>query len=185
MRSAIFAFVTILSSSLVTAGTFDARSERYALAVSTEEQAFFVRVTDLQTNALLFSEHAPATAEATVITRDIGEVHFTIRLHRMAQIMTASLDAEQGDMLTDSIHASWLLAPRRAHIRAEGAMHVGGEVKAPLLVHKVEPAFTDEARRNRVSGIVVIEALVVKTGQVADAVVVKPLPFGLSESAIE
>ena len=64
-------------------------------------------------------------------------------------------------------------------------MHVGGEVKAPLLVHKVEPVFTDEARRNRVSGIVVIEALVDKTGQVADAVVVKPLPFGLSESAIE
>src|SRR5207245_10116257 len=96
MRSAIFAFVTILSSSLVTAGTFDARSERYALAVSTEEQAFFVRVTDLQTNALLFSEHAPATAEATVITRAIGELHFTIRRHRMTQIMTATFHPATG-----------------------------------------------------------------------------------------
>jgi len=62
---------------------------------------------------------------------------------------------------------------------------VGGEVKAPVVVYKVEPVYPEEARRERVSGIVIIEALIDRTGAVKDIKVLKPLPFGLSEAAVD
>jgi periplasmic protein TonB len=88
-------------------------------------------------------------------------------------------------MEIDLIRTEWILAPRRAHIRAQGAMRVGGDVHAPKVVHRVEPAYSDEARRNRVSGIVILEVLIDATGHVTEVLPLKPLPYGLTEAAVD
>jgi protein TonB len=62
---------------------------------------------------------------------------------------------------------------------------VGGEVKAPVVTYKVEPTYTEEARRERISGIVILETLIDRTGAVKDVTVLKPLPAGLSEAAVD
>lgn len=63
--------------------------------------------------------------------------------------------------------------------------HVGGDVKAPVVINKVEPAYTEEARQARITGIVILETVIDRNGMVKDIRVLKPLPFGLSEAAVD
>lgn len=66
-----------------------------------------------------------------------------------------------------------------------GAIRVGGAVRAPLVWERVEPVIPEAARKARITGIVIVEVVIDKAGRVADARVLKPLPFGLSKAALE
>jgi protein TonB len=65
----------------------------------------------------------------------------------------------------------------------EGPVRVGGDVKAPVVTDRVEPKYTDTARTARVQGVVIVEAVIDKTGHVDQVKVLKGLPLGLSEEA--
>ena len=65
----------------------------------------------------------------------------------------------------------------------EGPMRVGGDVKAPVVTNRVEPKYTETARKANVTGVVVVEAIIDKNGHVDQVRVVKGLPMGLSEEA--
>ena len=62
---------------------------------------------------------------------------------------------------------------------------MGGDVKAPVVLGRVNPMYSEEARQARVSGIVILEVLIDKTGVVREANVLKGLPMGLSEAAAD
>lgn len=64
-------------------------------------------------------------------------------------------------------------------------LRVGGDVKAPVLIDRVEPKRTPEADAARISGIVILEAVIDRTGHVTSANVLKPLPFGLDKAAVD
>jgi len=64
-----------------------------------------------------------------------------------------------------------------------GPLRVGGDVKAPVVSNRAEPTYTEAARKARVAGTVVIEAVIDKNGNVDRVRVVKGLPAGLSEQA--
>ena len=53
------------------------------------------------------------------------------------------------------------------------------------LISKPEPAYTDDARNNRVAGTVVLRAIFSKTGEVTDIQVISGLPNGLTEASID
>jgi periplasmic protein TonB len=65
-----------------------------------------------------------------------------------------------------------------------GPLRVGGDVKAPVIAHRADPEYTEIARQARVSGVVVVEAIIDKHGNVDSVKVVKGLPMGLSEAAV-
>jgi len=75
--------------------------------------------------------------------------------------------------------------PPAAPDPSEGPLHVGGDVKAPVAINRSKPNYTDSARKARITGIVIIEAIVNKQGDVEQAKVLKGLPLGLSEQATE
>ncbi|HEX8153610.1 MAG TPA: TonB family protein, partial [Thermoanaerobaculia bacterium] len=66
-----------------------------------------------------------------------------------------------------------------------GPYRVGGDVKAPLVRRRVDPVIPEAARKARVSGIVIVEVVIDREGKVSSTNVLKPLPFGLSEAAVE
>lgn len=66
-----------------------------------------------------------------------------------------------------------------------GPLRVGGNVKPPVAVLRVDPIYTEVARRARVEGIVIIEAVIDRQGNVTEAHVLKPLPFGLDAAALQ
>jgi TonB family protein len=61
-----------------------------------------------------------------------------------------------------------------------------GEVSVkPHIISKPEAGYTEEARRNRVSGRIVVDVVLCRTGKVTDLHVVKGLPHGLNEEALK
>jgi len=65
------------------------------------------------------------------------------------------------------------------------ALRVGGSVKAPVPIQRVEPGYTESARRERTEGVVILEAIIDTDGNVHDVSVLKALPNGLDEEAIK
>ncbi len=66
-----------------------------------------------------------------------------------------------------------------------GILEVGGEVSAPVKLHAPEPTYTEEARAARVMGVVILRTVVDADGTVKSVEVLKGLPLGMSESAVE
>lgn len=74
----------------------------------------------------------------------------------------------------------------RAPAEEEEEEDEGGEVlETAVLVSKVNPVYPDEARREGVAGTVVLEIAIDATGRVTEVDVVRGLPYGLSEAAVE
>lgn len=66
-----------------------------------------------------------------------------------------------------------------------GAYSVGGSVTAPIPIYKPEPPYSEEARKAKYQGTVVLYIIVDAQGNVTDARVVKPLGLGLDEKALD
>lgn len=66
-----------------------------------------------------------------------------------------------------------------------GAYRVGGGVSAPGVLFKVEPEYSEEARKAKFQGTVVLSIVVDPNGKARDIRVVRPLGLGLDEKAIE
>jgi protein TonB len=64
-------------------------------------------------------------------------------------------------------------------------VRVGGNVKAPVTITRVDPIYNEPARRARIQGLVIIEAVIDRQGNVTEARVLKPLPLGLDLAALE
>ena len=66
-----------------------------------------------------------------------------------------------------------------------GVFRVGGGVTAPALVYKVEPEYSEEARKAKYQGTVVLYVEVDPSGKARNLRIVKSLGLGLDEKAIE
>ncbi len=67
---------------------------------------------------------------------------------------------------------------------SDGAIPVGGEVARPVKIFSPKPLYTELARRAGLVGVVILQAVIDKQGQVNDVEVLRGLPLGLSESAV-
>ena len=65
------------------------------------------------------------------------------------------------------------------------AMHMGGNIKPPVLIRQVEPEYSQQARLAKYSGTVQVYLLVDKNGHPPNLRVVKGVGMGLDEKAIE
>jgi protein TonB len=68
---------------------------------------------------------------------------------------------------------------------SEGPLRVGGDVKAPVAISRTKPDYTDAARKGHITGVVIVEAIVNKQGEVEQVKVLKGLSLGLNEQAVE
>ena len=66
-----------------------------------------------------------------------------------------------------------------------GAYHVGGGVSAPSVLYKVDPEYSEEARKAKYSGTVLISVTVDAQGKAQNIRVVRSLGLGLDEKAME
>jgi len=76
--------------------------------------------------------------------------------------------------------------PESEDLASIGALEkVGPGVSPPVVLHSVEPEFTDEARSAKHQGTVIISLIVDTQGMPRDIHVTRPLGFGLDQKAIE
>lgn len=68
----------------------------------------------------------------------------------------------------------------------EGPIRITGDVVKPVLIKRVDPVYPDLARKAHIEGMVVVEAVISKSGKVVDARVIKSMgKSGLDEAAID
>lgn len=66
-------------------------------------------------------------------------------------------------------------------------LRIGGDVKAPVLKERIEPVYPEAARKARMQGVVILEAIITAEGSVADVKVLKsinPLLDSAAERAV-
>jgi TonB family protein len=66
-----------------------------------------------------------------------------------------------------------------------GSYGVSGGVTGPTVVYRVEPEYSEEARKARHEGTVVLEAVIRKDGKVDVVHLLRSLGFGLDQNAID
>ena len=67
----------------------------------------------------------------------------------------------------------------------EGPIRVGGDVQPPVKVSAPSPQYTEIARKARIQGVVIVEAIIDKSGNVTNVKVLKGLPMGLDSAAAD
>ena len=66
-----------------------------------------------------------------------------------------------------------------------GPMHVGGSVRAPVLIYQVDPEFSEEARKAKFSGNVQVALIVGSDGLPSHIHVERGIGMGLDDKAVE
>ncbi|HSL84528.1 MAG TPA: TonB family protein [Thermoanaerobaculia bacterium] len=67
----------------------------------------------------------------------------------------------------------------------EGPIQVGGDVQAPVKVYNPQPQYTEIARKARLQGVVIVQAIIDKEGNVTNVKVLKGLGMGLDQAAVD
>jgi len=66
-----------------------------------------------------------------------------------------------------------------------GPIFVTGDVQKPVKVSDVQPQYTEIARKARIQGVVILQTIIDKEGNITDVKTLKGLPMGLTEAAID
>jgi len=66
-----------------------------------------------------------------------------------------------------------------------GVYDVGGNVTAPVPIYEPDPPYSEEARKAKYSGTVVVVIIVDASGNVVDAQVLRPAGLGLDQKAVD
>jgi TonB family protein len=66
-----------------------------------------------------------------------------------------------------------------------GPVAIGGGIKPPIKTYDPPPRYTEEARQGQIQGVVILEAVIDREGNIPRVKVLKGLPSGLTDSAVE
>ncbi len=66
-----------------------------------------------------------------------------------------------------------------------GVYKIGGDVSSPQIISKVEPEYSEDARKAKYQGVVLLSIVIDANGIPRDIKVIRPLGLGLDEKAIE
>ena len=100
-------------------------------------------------------------------------------------IRTPDVEAPEVDLASDEVFFGIPEAPPGTGIVGGPPQRLGGNIVPPVKLYYPQPRYTEEGRLSRIQGVVILEAIIDANGDVHDVKVLKGLPMGLSESAIE
>lgn len=104
---------------------------------------------------------------------------------------SATLDVTEGESLvattvktfsapTAALTSSAPPAPPRP-----GVQRVDSTMTPPKVISRVEPVYPEVAKKSGISGVVILELTIKEDGSVSDVRVLKPLPLGLDQAAVD
>lgn len=188
MKRFVILLVLLVSVTSARAVLYESRTPRHAVAVEIvsitgNDVVFGVTVSDLPGGEVLTSSRQAGTIGAPAeIQADAGGQHLQIRVALQGTMLSCRLDIVKGSEIIDTIESIWATQPLRSPFeQSEQPVRV----KPPAVLTHTNPQYPDLARKEKVSGLVVLEVVIDHTGVLKDIKVIQPLPDGLSEAAVE
>src|ERR1700686_3106718 len=186
MRHYVLVLILLASALSARASSYETRSDHHAISIDVFPVAagfrFNVTIVDLVTGATLTPYLEGATGTLTEWSDDTGETSVHLTLRATDHELTANVEFRQGGTMVDRMQSTWSTTERHV-LNTANAFRAGGDVRQPRLIHRVEPVYPEVARHGRITGIIMVEAVIGRDGVVKDAVILKPLPF-LDEAAL-
>ncbi|MEM8994266.1 MAG: energy transducer TonB [Acidobacteriota bacterium] len=142
-----------------------------------------VSTSNVRVNATLLGFNETSASYAVKFTEGdklITDTPLTVK--RGKQAVVGGLDGE------DAPYLFLVIAPDAVGDKRSGAglpRHVGGDVAPPIALVKPAPQYTPEAREQKLQGVVIVQAIIDSEGKVVDVKVLRGLPYGLSEAAVD
>jgi TonB family protein len=193
-RLAALSFVLLMCALTASADdtsgrSFVLRSEHYEITLGIEplpsgQIAYEARVKDRMTGGVLAQPRATSSETDVELSGENGGLTFMIHVHLHPQSLLAEFEVRRDGGIVEKVTTGWNF-PTDKHLVAPGALHVEGDVKAPVVVTRIEPLYPEAARKDRIAGVVILEILIDKSGSVADAMVLQNLPDGLGQAAMD
>lgn len=191
-----FSILILLLASTVAAhaASYEARSPQHAVTVDVVpldglNVRYDMKITDLVTGEVLAAPQVMAKRGLPATTQiDVRDLHIHLQVGEIGMRQMVSVEIEKGDDIIDSIQGYWSTGSRKKVVvvnDGDAPLSVGGDVKAPVVINRVEPLYPEEARKARITGIVIVEAIIDRNGVVKNVSVLKPLPFGLDQAALD
>ncbi len=188
-----FFILVLLLTSAVTlrAASYEARSPQHAVALDVVSLGegftrYDLKISDVVTGEVLATPQLTSSLGQPAETQaDVRDIHIRVHVAGGTRLM-ARVEFVQGEDIIDTIESYWSTGPqKRIRTAPDGLLGVGGDVKAPVVINRVEPIYPEEARKARIMGIVIVRAVISRDGVVKDVQVLKPLPFGLDQAAVD
>lgn len=130
---------------------------------------------------------AESLYRSAMATEDMDSAEQAMTLDFYARFL-GSLDrateAEPIEARAKAIRRSWLNAMGAKDTVVSPVLKVGGGVKAPSLLFKVEPEYSEEARSAKYQGTVLLKVVVDVDGRAKDIQVLNGLGLGLDEKGV-
>lgn len=164
------------------------RSDKHLIKIETQSLAqdsrqYNVQVFDAESRKhvahLKVSANGDVPAEGET-TADGTRYKVRIEPHGAAYLI--EFLADDGTEVIDAMRGGFV--PGKAK-PAPSRAHTGREIQEPKVLRRIEPVYTEDAKAAGAAGTVVLEVVIDRSGFVQDATVVKPMGYGLSESAVD
>lgn len=126
------------------------------------------------------------SAEVDLVPRDPSRPEIVPDPSRALRKLTIRDLESAGPALPEDFGAPEEMAEKLPREDEESEQPEGGEVlEHAVLLSKVSPVYPESARRLGIEGSVVLEVAIDASGRVREVEVVRGLPYGLSEAAVE
>ena len=192
MRRFALQLILLAVAASAQAASFEARTPHHAVTVDLVSAAagnvvFNVVVAEVPGGRVLASTRLSGKVDTPLESAvDRPGEHIAVSVAKVSTSVVCRVQIDQGDKTIDSMQSVWATEPVLSRFApGAGPRRVGGEVKPPVVIHRVQPVYAGTAQKGHIEGIVIVEVIVGRDGNVNDARVIKPLPFGLSEAALE
>ena len=121
--------------------------------------------------------------QSAMSTQDTGSPEAVVIMKVYEQFLRQQGRADEAGQIETRALATQKANAMPAPLTA-GVYRIGGAVKAPKLLQKVEPEYTDEARAAKLAGTVIVSVVIGIDGVAHDVQVVRGLGLGLDENSI-
>jgi TonB family protein len=131
----------------------------------------------------------PPTAQAQI---DLADILLAENHNEDADQLLASAQQIFESFLGAQSSQAFAVAKRRASILNQppppeppNTFNIGRDVTAPTIKVKIEPKYSEEARKKKLQGTIQLSVVIDATGAPTQIAVLRPLGFGLDEKAVE
>ena len=144
-------------------------------------------IADARLRRELYREAAEAALQAIQAAPDgapAGKARSTICVARRAGGLTPEAAPMPPAESSQSPAIPWRTNPSNPPPAGDEPFRVGGSVMKPTKLYAPPPVYTESARKQRVEGSVIAEAIIDRDGCVTEAHILKSMPLGLDTASL-